>query len=184
MQLLPCWALIGICTWCIFLKVRLGSIIIVFLDGLLQVSVPFFSIIALCPKGKTAEYAVPLEPVRTYVQAAYTEDAERFYGSTDTIGHDEGSPTVGGCSADDERAKDYSVDDLLSGIETGEVASFPGSPSFRAIIPFITFDPPEGKAEGEPGRFCHMTSIMLRHSYVSYRRGRTGLAPVPLLGIS
>ena len=26
------------------------------------------------------------------------------------------------------------------------VASFPGSPSFRAIIPRMTFDPPEGKA--------------------------------------
>ena len=28
------------------------------------------------------------------------------------------------------------------------VASFPGPPSFRAIIPRMTFDPPEGKAEG------------------------------------
>ena len=33
------------------------------------------------------------------------------------------------------------------------VASLPGSPSFRAIIPRMTFDPPEGKAEGEPGKF-------------------------------
>ena len=39
------------------------------------------------------------------------------------------------------------------------IASFPGSPSFRAIIPCMTFDPPEGKVirgiiarkEGEPG---------------------------------
>ena len=43
------------------------------------------------------------------------------------------------------------------------LASFPGSPSFRAIIPRMTFDPPEGKRvskvirgiiarkEGEPG---------------------------------
>ena len=53
------------------------------------------------------------------------------------------------------------------------IASFPGSPSFRAIIPRMTFDPPEGKAEGEPGRFCHMTSVMLRHPYIRYRRGRT-----------
>ena len=51
------------------------------------------------------------------------------------------------------------------------LASFPGSPSFRAIIPRMTFDPPEGKAEGEPGRFCHMTSVMLRHPYIRYRRG-------------
>ena len=50
------------------------------------------------------------------------------------------------------------------------LASFPGSPSFRARM---TFDPPEGKAEGEPGRFCHMTSVMLRHPYIRYRRGRT-----------
>ena len=54
------------------------------------------------------------------------------------------------------------------------LASFPGSPSFRAIIPRMTFDPPEGKAEGEPGRFCHMTSVMLRHPYIRYRRGRPG----------
>ena len=53
------------------------------------------------------------------------------------------------------------------------VASFPGSPSFRAIIPRMTFDPPEGKAEGEPGRFCHMTSVMLRHPYIRYRRDPT-----------
>ena len=39
------------------------------------------------------------------------------------------------------------------------VALFSGSPSFRAIIPCMTFDPTERKAEGElePGRFCHMT---------------------------
>ena len=37
----------------------------------------------------------------------------------------------------------------------------------------MTFDPPEGKAEGEPGRFCHMTSVMQRHPYIRYRRGRT-----------
>ena len=52
------------------------------------------------------------------------------------------------------------------------LASFPGSPSFRAIIPRMTFDPPEGKAEGEPGRLsrdqCHATS-----PYIRYRRGRT-----------
>ena len=36
------------------------------------------------------------------------------------------------------------------------IASFPGSPSCHAIIPRMTFDPPEGKAEGEPGRFCHI----------------------------
>ena len=53
------------------------------------------------------------------------------------------------------------------------VASFPGSPSFHAIIPRMTFDPPERKAEGEPGRFCHMTSVMLRHPYIRYRRGRS-----------
>ena len=48
------------------------------------------------------------------------------------------------------------------------IASFPGSPSFRAIIPRLTVDPPEGKAEGEPGRFCHMTRVMPRHRvYVS-----------------
>ena len=48
------------------------------------------------------------------------------------------------------------------------VASFPGSPSFRAIIPRLTFDPPQRKAEGEPGRFCHMTRVMPRHRvYVS-----------------
>ena len=41
-----------------------------------------------------------------------------------------------------------------------------------AIIPRMTFDPPVGKAEGEPGRFCHMTSVMLRHPYIRYRRGR------------
>ena len=50
------------------------------------------------------------------------------------------------------------------------LASFPGSPSSRAIIPRMTFDPSE---EGEPGRFCHMTSVMLRHPYIRYRRGRT-----------
>ena len=54
------------------------------------------------------------------------------------------------------------------------LASFPGSPSFRAIIPRMTFDPPEGKAEGEPGRFCHMTRVMQRHPYLSCRRGRSG----------
>ena len=54
-----------------------------------------------------------------------------------------------------------------------ELASFPGSPSFRAIVPRMTFDPPEGKAEGEPGRFCHMTSVMLRPPYIRYRRGRS-----------
>ena len=37
----------------------------------------------------------------------------------------------------------------------------------------MTFDLPEGQAEGEPGRFCHMTSVMLRHPYIRYRRGRT-----------
>ena len=48
------------------------------------------------------------------------------------------------------------------------IASFPGSPSFRAIIPCMTFDPPQRKAEGEPGRFCHMTRVMPRHRvYVS-----------------
>ena len=48
------------------------------------------------------------------------------------------------------------------------IASFPGSPSFRAIIPRMTFDPPQRKAEGEPGRFCHMTRVMPRHRvYVS-----------------
>ena len=26
--------------------------------------------------------------------------------------------------------------------------------------PRMTFDPPEGKAEGEPGRLCHMTASM------------------------
>ena len=57
---------------------------------------------------------------------------------------------------------------LVNGIYA--VASFPGSPSFRAIIPRMTFDPPVGKAEGEPGRFCHMTSVMLRHPYIRYRR--------------
>ena len=41
--------------------------------------------------------------------------------------------------------------------------------SLRAIIPRMTFDPPEGKADGEPGRFCHMTSVMLRHPYIRYR---------------
>ena len=54
------------------------------------------------------------------------------------------------------------------------LASFPGSPSFHAIIPCMTFDPPEGKSEGEAGRFCHMTSVML-HPYIRYRRGQTGL---------
>ena len=49
------------------------------------------------------------------------------------------------------------------------VASFPGSPSFRAIIPCMTFDPPQRKAEGEPGRFCHMTRVMIRHPYIRYR---------------
>ena len=53
------------------------------------------------------------------------------------------------------------------------LASFPRSPSFGAIIPCMTFDPPEGKAEGEPGRFCHMTSVMPRHPYIRYRRGRS-----------
>ena len=53
------------------------------------------------------------------------------------------------------------------------LASFPGSPSYRAIIPRMTFDRPVGKAEGEPGRFCHMTSVMLRHPYIRYRRGRS-----------
>ena len=49
------------------------------------------------------------------------------------------------------------------------LASFPGSPSFRAIIPCMTFDPPQRKAEGEPGRFCHMTRVMIRHPYIRYR---------------
>ena len=49
------------------------------------------------------------------------------------------------------------------------IASFPGSPSFRAIIPCMTFDPPQRKAEGEPGRFCHMTRVMIRHPYIRYR---------------
>ena len=49
------------------------------------------------------------------------------------------------------------------------LASFPGSPSFRAIIPCMTFDPPQRKAEGEPGRFCHMTRVMKRHPYIRYR---------------
>ena len=35
-------------------------------------------------------------------------------------------------------------------VQTEVLASFPGSPSFRAIIPRMTFDPPEGKAEGRP----------------------------------
>ena len=47
-------------------------------------------------------------------------------------------------------------------------ASFPGSPSISEIIPRMTFDPPERKAEGEPGRFCHMTSVMLRQPYIRY----------------
>ena len=37
----------------------------------------------------------------------------------------------------------------------------------------MTFDPPVGKAEGEPGRFGHMTSVILRHPYIRYRRGRS-----------
>ena len=42
---------------------------------------------------------------------------------------------------------------------SNQLASFPVSPSFCAIIPRMTF--------------CHMTSVMLRHPYVRYRRGRT-----------
>ena len=53
-----------------------------------------------------------------------------------------------------------------------KLASFPGSPSFRAIIPCMTFDPPQRKAEGEPGRFCHMTRVMIRHPYIRYRHER------------
>ena len=52
------------------------------------------------------------------------------------------------------------------------LASFPGSPSFRAIIPCMTFDPPQRKAEGEPGRFCHMIRVMKRHPYIRYRHER------------
>ena len=64
------------------------------------------------------------------------------------------------------------ADDIEIEASACGLASFPGSPS-RATIPCMTFDPPEGKAEGEPGRFCHMTSVMLRHPYIRYRRGRT-----------
>ena len=54
---------------------------------------------------------------------------------------------------------------------TGMVASFPGSPSFRAIIPRTTFDLPERKDEGEPGRFCHMIlrHMTLRHKTIHVR---------------
>ena len=52
----------------------------------------------------------------------------------------------------------------------GHLASFPGSPSFCAIIPRMTFDPPERKAGGEPGRFCHMTTVMPRHFLHLYTR--------------
>ena len=53
------------------------------------------------------------------------------------------------------------------------VASFPGSPSFRAIIPRMTFDPLESaRKEGEPGneatcvclyicQFCEFYSVCL-----------------------
>ena len=37
----------------------------------------------------------------------------------------------------------------------------PGSPSFRAIIPHMTFDPHKRKAEGEPGISWHMTDVKL-----------------------
>ena len=63
------------------------------------------------------------------------------------------------------------------------VASFPASPSFRAIIPCMTFDPPEGKAEREPGRFCHMTSVTLRHPYIRYRRGQTASMSLYWIGL-
>ena len=42
---------------------------------------------------------------------------------------------------------------------------FPGSPPFRAIIPRMTFDPPEGKAEGEPGNEARV-SLPYAHSSV------------------
>ena len=67
------------------------------------------------------------------------------------------------------------------------VASFPGSPSFRAIIPRMTFDPPEGKALFlRAGQRSHVellrgrreslgTSLFLRagqRSYVELLHGR------------
>ena len=42
--------------------------------------------------------------------------------------------------------------------------SFPGFPSFRAIIPCMTFDPPERKAEGDPGRFLSPDHSMIYHN--------------------
>ena len=63
------------------------------------------------------------------------------------------------------------------------LASFPGSPSFRAIIPRMTFDPPEGKAEGEPGRpaSCYVTHTL---GIDDVGPACSSMAPVPLLGIS
>ena len=61
------------------------------------------------------------------------------------------------------------------------VASFPGSPSFRAIIPRMTFHPPEGKAEGEPGneatsdpRSSNICRLRMRVIKTRTERGRPG----------
>ena len=66
--------------------------------------------------------------------------------------------------------------------------SFPGSPSFRAIIPLMTFDPPERKAEGDPGRFWGILSpdhsmiyhnIMCTPNLWSDIRSMTGSVSMP-----
>ena len=68
----------------------------------------------------------------------------------------------------------HTHDSLLVGL-----ASFPGSPSFRAIIPHMTFDPPEGKECGskviharkevEPGNEArYVIHTLLIELYVHY----------------
>ena len=47
--------------------------------------------------------------------------------------------------------------------------------SERVIAHVIGSTSSGAEAEGEPGRFCHMTSVIQRHPYIRYRRGRTGL---------
>ena len=38
-------------------------------------------------------------------------------------------------------------------------------------------------SEGEPGRFCHMTSVMLRHPFIRYRRGRSHTLGIDEVGL-
>lgn len=51
---------------------------------------------------------------------------------------------------------------------SANLALSPGSPLFNAIIPHVTFDQPERKAEGEPGIFWHVIYVTLRQFHKEY----------------